>query len=434
MSAVDPVTALLADLDRPARPPVEFAEPLLARLLVELGGSAPARLDRDRFGWFLPRVPRWLRVAVVAGLAVLLLAAVATATYLAVRPSVESPPPKSARLTILGATYGGNGSATISAIEPSGRLRTLWRCPGNGFCGNLTSVAWAPDGKHLAFTLDEIHEISPYIGLHIVDLATGTDLHIPNLPLPPTLPQPRAVFGKLARQAIRRLGCMFPDDLAWSPNGRRLAYSCSSDGPVVRRRIFIINSNGSQRALVPTGVRRAFWPSWSRGGTRIAFATARKPIERIQADTNDPVTIIHSSIYTVRLDGSQRRRLATDATAPDWSPDGTAIAYQSGCGGIGLVTPSGYDLVTPLAKAGVCSVIGPPGRPVWAPDGSQIAIAPANGIGVYLMDADGTNLELVTTEAGTGIFDSGRPAWAPRTASMRKLQQGLEAPVCRTCR
>ena len=36
MSSVDPVVRLLADLDRPARPTVEFQDALLARLLGEL--------------------------------------------------------------------------------------------------------------------------------------------------------------------------------------------------------------------------------------------------------------------------------------------------------------------------------------------------------------------------------------------------------------
>ena len=40
MSTVDPVVRLLAELDRPARPSVEFQDALLARLLGELDEAA----------------------------------------------------------------------------------------------------------------------------------------------------------------------------------------------------------------------------------------------------------------------------------------------------------------------------------------------------------------------------------------------------------
>ena len=60
---------------------------------------------------------------------------------------------------------GGNGVSRIAAVGPGGRLRTLWRCPERGvFCGDLTSIAWSPDGKRLAFTLDELGGMSGYVG------------------------------------------------------------------------------------------------------------------------------------------------------------------------------------------------------------------------------------------------------------------------------
>ena len=273
------------------------------------------------------------------------------------------------------------------------------------------------------------------MGLHVVTLTTGRDLHIPSLPLAsPTSPQPYSVLGKLARQAIRRLGCPLPTDLAWSPNGRRLAYSCAFGFGIwpAPSSIFVIRADGSHRTRIRTGVRTAFWPSWSPDGTRIAFATAREPRKRTRTGSTDPYTIVRSSVYAVRLDGTQRRLLATDATAPDWSPDGKAIAYQSSCGGIRLVSPSGVDL-TPGATPGGCATIGVPGRPSFSPDGLKIAIASTTGRGLYLVNPDGTELERVTAQAGTGIFDSGRPAWMPASAPTDRLRKPSEASPCRTC-
>lgn len=174
MSASDPV-GFLSGLDRPAAPRPEFAERLLARLLAELTEAAPSRPRRR-----LP-LPRFARIAFAAAVLLLAFAAIATATYLAVRSSAPRPAPAGpAVVTVIAAA--SNGAARIIAVEPGGRTRTLWRCPGNGFCGDLSSVAWSPDGKRLAFTLDEVGGRSPYVGLHILDLASGKDLHIPSLP------------------------------------------------------------------------------------------------------------------------------------------------------------------------------------------------------------------------------------------------------------
>jgi Tol biopolymer transport system component len=410
--SVDPVAVLVANTERSATPRLEFEQALRAQLLAELRESKPAGR-------------RWLRVAAIAAVAFVLLAAIATATYLATRPEAE-PPAHSAQLTIVTTADGGNGVASIVAVEAGGHVRTLWRCPGRHFCGDLTSLAWSPDGTRLAFTLDELGGRSPYVGLHIITLASGRDRHIPSLPLAsPTRPQPSAVLGKLARQSIRRLGCPVPTDLAWSPNSRRLAYSCAFGFGIWPEpsSIFVIRADGSHRTRIRTGVRTAFWPSWSPDGTRIAFATARVPRKRTRLDSTDPYTIVRSSIYTVRLDGTQRRLLATEATAPDWSPDGTAIAYQSSCGGIRLVSPSGIDL-TPAAASGGCATIGVPGRPSFSPDGLKIAIAStASDGGLYLMNPDGTELERVTAQGGTAMFDSGRPAWMPASAPTDRLRR-----------
>jgi Tol biopolymer transport system component len=419
--SVDPVAVLIAGTEQPTSPRPEFEQALRAQLLAELREPKPAGR-------------RWLRVALIAAVAFVLLAAIATATYLALRQEAE-PPAQSAQLTIVTTADGGNGVASIVAVEAEGNVRTLWRCPGARFCGDLTSLAWSPDGTRLAFTLNELGGRSPYVGLHIITLASGRDRHIPSLPLAsPTRPQSSAVLEKLGRQAIRRLGCPVPTDLAWSPNSRRLAYSCAFGFGIwpAPSSIFVIRADGSQRTRIRTGVRTAFWPSWSPDGARIAFATARVPRKRTRTGSTDPYTIVRSSIYAMRLDGTQRRLLATEATAPDWSPDGKAIAYQSSCGGIRLVSPSGIDL-TPAATPGGCAVIGVPGRPSFSPDGLKIAIASTTDGGLYLMNPDGTELERVSAQSGVAMFDSGRPAWMPASASTDNLRHPFNVSPCRTC-
>jgi Tol biopolymer transport system component len=110
------------------------------------------------------------------------------------------------------------------------------------------------------------------------------------------------------------------------------------------------------------------------------------------------------------LHGQRRSLIATAATAPSWSPEGTRIAYRGRCGYIRLVTPSGRD-VTPGPRTGPCPGIRPAGWPSWSPDGKRLAIATEHG--VYTVDPDGTHLTRISTNTFIGFFGDVRPAWQP---------------------
>ena len=411
----DPV-AVLEDLDRPIEPHAAFAASLLEACLDELQPR-----ERRRFAWG--------RARLVLAVTVLLfvLAAVATATLLELRGSgSSSPAPRGALTVILGVGKAGPFSE-IAVVGSSGKLRIVWRCPEHvTFCGELRSIAWSPNGRRLAFTLDEIGGTSGYVGLHLVNLQTGHDLHIPTLPGGPH-GQLATASHALFVQAVRRLGCAFPVDLAWSPDSTRLAYACPDifTGPGAPSSIFVLRADGTGRFKVRTGTRTAFSPAWSADGKRLAFATQPRPRFEIPSGIAGQPRVVHSSVYVVSLDGSQRRLLATGAAGPSWSPDGATIAYQSKCGGIRLVTPEGVD-VTPRGSSR-CPHIGIRGLPIWSLDGKLIAIGTSSA--TYVMRADGTGLRRATSAAGEGVLGGGRPAWAPLGALARletRTPQGAE--------
>jgi WD40 repeat protein len=294
------------------------------------------------------------------------------------------------RLTVIGTGLRvgngtqGDGWYDLSAVAPSAHIV---HCPGHAqWCGEVLSVDWSANGRWLALSVTSFGAANPYNGIHVVDLTTGID-----------------------RQIRDNTGGDDYFDLDWSPDGSRLAY-------VEGRRISSINRDGSgHRQLRTRTAGTDSSPSWSPDGRQIVFANIlRGPHAR-------------SSVYRVRPDGTHRTLLVHGASDPTFSPDGTTIAVNSHCGGIKLITFAGRD-VTP--GTGPCRVIGIRGKPVWSPNGRRIAIVGHRGPqifnrppgvygppGVYVMNASGEHLRVVTSNNSTGV--TGRPdaSWQPRRQS-----------------
>jgi dipeptidyl aminopeptidase/acylaminoacyl peptidase len=354
---------------------------LYPELAERLDGIVPAEaptgdwddvLQRVRPSRFLRR--RILGVKLAIALAVfLLLVGIASATYVLLHHA------KSVEPTPGALTYTADGHcrcryAKVEEVVPDAPPRVVWHCPGNRFCGTLTSVDWSPDGRHVALTLDTFQSASPYLGLHIVDVTTGRDIHV----------LPRRVIGyadRFPRRPLRRPICVSPTQVAWSPDGRTLAFGCGSG------RIYTVRSDGTVLRILPTGIV-ATRPSWSPDGTRIAFSGKMR-------GRGHPW-----HIYVMRVDGSHRTLIVLRGDAPDWSPDGKTIAYRSP-NGVAFVTPSGAPSSRkPLRIRGV---------PSWSSDGSRLAIE-ATSESVYVAQAGRDPVR--ATPPVDGPF-----AWYPTKAS-----------------
>ena len=320
---------------------------------------------------------RPLRLVLAVVVVFLLLAGVATAAHFIQLALTKQPAP------------------IAVGLDDTGRLRSLWSCAVAECGAFVRAVALAPDGRHLALVTGSQNVLSLYQGgLHVIDLTTRADRHLPATSSSPATPEAQLeAWRRLGRTEARLLGCAEPHELAWSPDGSLLAYTCAG-------RTYTIRPDGTGRRLLHTGTPSAYWPAWSPDGRRIVFSTGSRPWG-------------HSAIYAVDLDGSHRQLVARDGAAPDWSPDGTTIAYWGrACAGphgrTRLVTPDGRD-VTPHSRGGRCGGIGPAyAIPAWSPDGRRLAITSWNGL--YVVDADGGHVIAIKgTDSGT--FGDARPLW-----------------------
>ena len=240
---------------------------------------------------------------------------------------------------------------------------------------------------------------------------------------------------------------------AWSPDGRQIVFRTTRDGD---DEIYVMNADGSGQAnLSRSSTTEERGPDWSPDGQRMALASLQGeildifvlPVNLTKTDGNQPSWMkltgnslggdeypdwspdgtklaFHShrdgnwEIYVMNADGSEQTRLTDNPgedTYPSWSPDGSRLVFNSAIVGytdIYVINADGTELTQ------LTSDLAPEYDPSWSPDGSMIAFTRAmdedpRSAHIYLMHADGSEQTQITNTPASDW----NPVWQPLPGS-----------------
>ena len=266
-----------------------------------------------------------------------------------------------------------------------------------------------------------------YINLCLIlVLLLGAGCERVNIPVGPTKLRGRIVFYAF-QNAISQLFTMFPDDPSsvrilvntgtadlaprWSPDGKQIAFVSDREGSPGFFRLYVMDANGKN-------VRGLFDPSrhqegdlefaWSPDGKQIAL------VNRISGFSTN-----RRGLYIVNVKTLDRQLVAPafpNRFSPDWSPDGSRIAFVSND-----PTNGSVELHIMSYPASTLQTLGTSLRltnfPRWSPDGRHLAFtAVPDPVSfesqIFIADSATFNITQVTHIDG-GMTNPAPLTWSP---------------------
>lgn len=239
---------------------------------------------------------------------------------------------------------GGADPTVVEVATPQRHdAAAVYRAPGGEV---IRGLAWSPDGARLAVV----------VGAH------GGDGHVLVMD----------VSG--AHVTAVTHGAMSSASVAWSPNGRLLAYDLAKTlHPNQGAPLVVSRPDGSGRRLVTPPHEFAVAPAWSPSGRSIAYISPFSPAGSASAD---------GEVDLIPAAGGARVKVSGvyDGHEPTWAPDGREIVFAgSWAGGQGLLRvsplrPNHVFLAFDCSDRLRCSTVS---SPSWSRDGSDLAFLAA---------------------------------------------------------
>ena len=191
-----------------------------------------------------------------------------------------------------------------------------------------------------------------------------------------------------------------------SHDGSRIAFSRLQRSQNPDSDIYVMASDGTDGTQLTSDKAQEGFPTWSPDDQRIAFQAGTQRVPPMPTDRT-------ARLYVIDADGSARAKLTgNDAgeTTPNWSPDGTRIAFSSNLFGNWDIQVVGID---GAEQKRLTSSPAEDIFPAWSPDGSRIAFVSNRGGSheIYVMRLDGSEPEPVTTDAKLNQFSG--LSWSP---------------------
>jgi len=215
-----------------------------------------------------------------------------------------------------------------------------------------TSIAWSPDEKYIAFPAKVGAEDAIY------------------------------VYDVDKKERVRRLTFGFDGIYSptWSPDGRMLAFIAIVNG---QSDIFIVDEDGENLERLTEDRYAERDPAWSPNGAKIAFSTDRGLETSFERLVFGPMAIatydLTSGIIEI-LPGQEGENIC-----PQWSPDGTEIAYVSDRTGIknvfllDLDEEATYQITNVLSGISGITAASPPMS--WSAKGNRMVFCAFSGGG-----------------------------------------------------
>jgi TolB protein len=266
--------------------------------------------------------------------------------------------------------------------------------------GHVEDASFSPDGRKVVFSYHGNPEGTDTVGLYIYDVEK--DSIYPLIVRLPTFLAKLSNFSPSGEWIVFVIGSQiwkikadgdiltqltfsgrnfFP---RWSPDGKKIAFDSNKDAPHGENVIWLMDSGGDNLKRIC---------EWGKGERRIpSFSPDGSKVLHIRWSNEPDIALMDTSGGNVQIILSASYINATDLKYPRFSPDGSKIVFSARKEGEGvMVWVMNADGPNPVPlSAG--------DMPDWSPNGDKIIYSNKRVGGIWIMDPNGCNKEVLIVE------------------------------------